>query len=204
VARVPNGATVERALTGGMPQTIENMDLVLDRADFTNVKRVVDAVNMAFGRMIATPLDGKSVRLALPVEYQSRPVEFIAAVEAVSVEIDSRARVVVNERTGTVVIGSEVRLSPVSISHGNLSIQVETKFEVSQPNPLAQGDTVVVPDQKVSAQEDKSNFVTLDPGATVQDLIVALNSLGVTPRDTIAILEVLKAAGALQAELEIL
>jgi flagellar P-ring protein precursor FlgI len=149
-------------------------------------------------------LDGKSVRLALPVEYQSRPVEFIAAVEAVSVEIDSKARVVVNERTGTVVIGSEVRLSPVSISHGNLSIQVETKFEVSQPNPLAQGDTVVVPDQKVSAQEDKSNFVTLDPGATVQDLIVALNSLGVTPRDTIAILEVLKAAGALQAELEIL
>jgi flagellar P-ring protein precursor FlgI len=204
VGRIPNGATVERAVLIGLPQTVETLDLVLDRGDFTNVKRVVDALNMAFGRAIANPLDGKTVRLALPAEYQNRPVDFIAAVEAVSVEVDAKARVIVNERTGTVVIGSEVTLLPVSIAHGNLSIQVETKLDVSQPDPFSQGQTVVVPEQKVTAQEQKSNFVTLTKGATVDDLIRTLNALGVTPRDTVAILEALKAAGALQAELEII
>jgi len=204
VGRIPNGGSVEKSVVTGLPQTIESMDLILERGDFTNAKRVVDALNMAFGRAIASAMDAKSVRLSLPTEYQNRPVEFIAAVEAVSVEVDTKARVVVNERNGTIVIGSDVTLSPVSISHGNLSIQIETKLEVSQPQPFGQGQTVVVPDQKVTAQEQKSNFVTLNRGATVDDLIRALNALGVTPRDTIAILESLKAAGALQAELEIL
>ena len=123
----------------------------------------------------------------------------------ISVDVDAKAKVVVNERTGTVIIGSEVTISPVSISHGNLSISIETQFNVSQPQPLAPGgQTVVVPEQKVTAQEQKSSFVTLGRGATVDDLIRSLNALGVTPRDTIAILEALKTAGALQAELEIL
>jgi flagellar P-ring protein FlgI len=204
VGRIPNGAMVERSVVIGLPQNVDTMELVLDHVDFTNTKRVVDAVNMAFGRMIASPMDGKSVRLALPPDYRDRPVEFISAVENVSVEVDAKARVVVNERTGTVVIGSDVTLSPVSIAHGNLSIQVETKLNVSQPGAFSQGQTVVTPEQKVTAQEQKSNFVTLNKGATVDDLIRALNALGVTPRDTIAILEVLKSAGALQAELEIL
>lgn len=204
VGRIPNGAMVERSVLTGLPQNIETMELILDRVDFTNVKRVVDALNMAFGRLIATPMDGKSVRLDLPVDYRNRPVEFISAVESVSVEVDAKARVVVNERTGTVVIGSDVTLLPVSIAHGNLSIQIETKLNVSQPDAFSQGQTVVTPEQKVTAQEQKSNFVTLNKGATVDDLIRALNSLGVTPRDTIAIIEALKAAGALQAELEII
>jgi flagellar P-ring protein precursor FlgI len=204
VGRIPNGAMVERSVVTGLPQNLETMELILDRVDFTNVKRVVDAINMAFGRSIATPLDGKSVRLALPADYRNRPVEFISAVESISVEVDAKARVVVNERTGTVVIGSDTTLLPVSIAHGNLSIQVETKLNVSQPDPLSQGQTVVTPEQKVTAQEQTSNFVTLTRGATVDDLIRALNALGVTPRDTIAILEALKAAGALQAELEII
>jgi flagellar P-ring protein precursor FlgI len=204
VGRIPNGATVERAVVTGLPQVVETMELVLDRVDFTNAKRVVDALNEAFGRKIASPLDGKSVRLILPPDYQDRPVDFIATVEMVSVEVDAKARVVVNERTGTVVIGSDVTLAPVSIAHGNLSIQIETKLEVSQPGAFSPGETVVVPDQRVTAEEQKSNFVTLERGATVDDLIRALNALGVTPRDTVAILEVLKAAGALQAELEIL
>jgi flagellar P-ring protein FlgI len=118
--------------------------------------------------------------------------------------VDSKARVVVNERTGTVVIGADVTLLPVSIAHGNLSIQVETKLNVSQPDAFSPGQTVVTPEQKVTAQEQKSNFVTLNKGATVDDLIRALNALGVTPRDTIAILEALKSAGALQAELEVI
>ena len=205
VGRVPNGANVERTVVGGFPQTIDTLELVLDHADFTTVKRATDALNTSFGRPIAIPVDGRSIRLAVPADYQQRPIEFMSAIEAVAVDVDSKAKVVVNERTGTVIIGSDVTISPVSISHGNLSISIETQFNVSQAQPLAQGgQTVVVPEQKVTAQEQKSNFVTLGRGATVDDLIRALNALGVTPRDTIAILEGLKTAGALQAELEIL
>jgi flagellar P-ring protein FlgI len=204
VGRIANGATVERPVVSGLPQTVDTLDLELDRTDFTNVGRVAQAVNTAFGRPIASPLDGRSVRLSLPPDYRQRPVDFIAAVEAVSVDMDSKAKVVVNERTGTVIIGSDVTISPVSIAHGNLSIQIETQFNVSQPQPLSQGQTVVIPDQRVKAQEQKNNFVTLGKNATVEDLIRALNALGVTPRDTIAILEALKSAGALQAELEII
>ena len=205
VGRVPNGANVERTVVGGFPQTIDTLELVLDHADFTTVKRATDALNTSFGRPIAIPVDGRSIRLAVPADYQQRPIEFMSAIEAVAVDVDSKAKVVVNERTGTVIIGSDVTISPVSISHGNLSISIETQFNVSQAQPLAQGgQTVVVPEQKVTAQEQKSNFVTLGRGATVDELIRALNALGVTPRDTIAILEGLKTAGALQAELEIL
>ena len=204
VGRIPNGATVERAVTAGMPEVVQILELVLDRADFTNATRVTEALNSAFGATIARPLDSRSVRLTLPPDYQRRPIEFIARVEAVSVEMDTKARVVVNERTGTVVIGSLVRIAPVSISHGNLSIRIETQFDVSQPQGFSQGQTVVVPQQQVTVEEDQSGFVTLGDGATVDDLISALNALGVTPRDTIAILEALKVAGALQAQLEII
>jgi flagellar P-ring protein precursor FlgI len=204
VGRIPSGAMVERPVAVGLGQAVENMDLVLDRLDFTTIKRVTDALNMAFGQTIAIPLDGRSVRLVVPPDYRNRPVDFIANVEAVSVQVDTKARVVMNERTGTVVIGSDVTLAPVSISHGNLSIQIETRFSVSQPQPFGQGQTVIVPEQAVRAEEQKSNFVTLSRGATVDDLVRALNALGVTPRDTVAILEALKAAGALQAELEVI
>src|SRR5205823_3268459 len=205
VGRIPNGANVERAVLTGLPQTVESLELVLDRADFTTVRRAADALNTSFGGPIASPIDARSIRLAVPANYQQRPVDFMSAVEAVTVDVDSKAKVVVNERTGTVIIGSDVSIAPVSIAHGNLSISIETQFNVSQAQPLAQGgQTVVTPEQKVTAQEQKSNFVTFNKGATVDELIRALNALGVTPRDTIAILEALKAAGALQAELEII
>ena len=204
VGRIPNGATVEREVLTGLPQVSETMELVLDRADFTNARRVMDAINEAFGQSIATAMDSRSVRLQVPSDFRQRPVEFMATVEAVTVDVDTRARVVINERTGTVIIGSDVTISPVSIAHGNLSIQINTQFEVSQPRAFSDGQTVVVPEQQVTAEEQRSNFVTLANGATVQDLIQALNSLGVTPRDTIAIVEALKTAGALQADLEIM
>ena len=205
VGRIPNGAIVEKAVVNGLPQTVETMELVLDRSDFTTVKRAVEAINAGFGGTIASAMDGRSIRLMLPAEYRQRPIDFMSAVEAVAVDVDSKAKVVVNERTGTVIIGSDVTIAPVSIAHGNLSISIETQFNVSQPQPMAPGgQTVVVPDQRLTAQEQKSNFVTLSRGATVDDLIRALNALGVTPRDTIAILEALKTAGALQAELEII
>jgi flagellar P-ring protein precursor FlgI len=195
---------VERSVTVGLPQSVETMDLILDQMDFTTSVRVAAAINASFGGPIASPLDGRSVRLTLPVDYQTRAPDFMSTVENVTVQVDSKARVVVNERNGTVVIGSDVRLSPVSIAHGNLSIQIETQFDVSQPAPFSQGQTTTVPQTAVKADEQKSSFVTLNSGATVDDLIKALNALGVTPRDTIAILEAVRAAGALQAELEIL
>jgi flagellar P-ring protein precursor FlgI len=205
VGRIPNGATVEREVASTLPQSVETMELVLDRADFTNVKRVTDALNTSFGVVIASAVDGRSIRLTLPADYKQRVVDFIAAVESVTVDTDAKARVVVNERTGTVIIGSDVVISPVSIAHGNLSIQIETTYQASQPQPFSTGGTtVVVPEPKLTAQEQKNNFVTLAKGATVEDLIRGLNALGVTPRDTIAILEALKSAGALQAELEIM
>ncbi len=204
VGRVPNGASVERTVLTGLPQTVDTLELVLDRMDFTTVRRVADGINATFGRPIAIAVDGRSVRLSVPADFQTRPVEFMSSIEAVSIDVDTKARVIVNERTGTVIIGSDVTIAPVSIAHGNLSIQIETQFTVSQPAPFSQGQTVVAPEQKVTAQEQKSNFVTLNRGATVDDLIRALNGLGVTPRDTIAILEALKAAGALQAELEVI
>jgi flagellar P-ring protein precursor FlgI len=205
VARIPSGATVEREVVAGLPQSIEIMELILDRSDFTTVRRATEALNNSFGRTIAIPMDGRSIRLELPPDYQRRPIDFMSAVEAVTVDVDTKAKVVINERTGTVIIGSEVTIAPVSISHGNLSISIETHFNVSQAQPFAQGgQTVVVPEQRVTAEEQKSNFVTLGRGATVDELIRALNGLGVTPRDTIAILEALKAGGALQAELEII
>ena len=205
VGRIPNGGVVERAVLAGIPQSVETMELVLDRVDFTTVKRAVEALNLTFGGPIASPVDGRSILLTLPRDYRARPIDFMSAVEAVAVDVDAKAKVVVNERTGTVIIGSDVTISPVSIAHGNLSISIETQFSVSQPQPFAPGgQTVIVPDQRVNAQEQKSNFVTLGRGATVDDLIRALNALGVTPRDTIAILEALKAGGSLQAELEII
>src|SRR5438094_7860580 len=171
VGRIPNGANVERAVVAGMPQIVDTLELVLDRSDFTTVKRASEALNTNFGREIASPVDGRSIRLAVPADYQHRPVDFMSAVEAVTVEIDTKAKVVVNERTGTVIIGSDVTISPVSISHGNLSISIETQFNVSQAQPLAQGgQTVVVTEQKVTAQEQKSNVVTLGRGATVDEL----------------------------------
>jgi len=204
VGRVPNGGMVERGVTAVGPQTVESLDLVLDQMDFTNVGRVVGAINESFGGPIASALDGVSVRMSVPPDFQKHWVEFISQVENVSVQVDTKAKVVVNERTGTVVIGSDVTIAPVSISHGSLSIQIETQFDVSQPLPYSRGQTTTVPNTSVRADEQKSNFVTISKGATVDDLIRALNALGVTPRDTIAILEAIKAAGALQAELEVI
>jgi flagellar P-ring protein precursor FlgI len=204
VGRIPNGGVVEREVLTGLPQSAEKMELILDRADFTNARRVAEAINETFGQPIASALDSRSVRLLVPAEFRQRPVEFMATVESVSVEVDTRARVVINERTGTVVMGSHMSISAVSIAHGNLSIQVNTQFQVSQPRPFSQGETTVVPQQQVQTEEQRSSFITLNNNATVQDLIQALNALGVTPRDTIAILEALKTAGALQADVEIM
>jgi flagellar P-ring protein FlgI len=130
--------------------------------------------------------------------------EFIAGIEALEVDVDRPAKVIVNERTGTIVMGKQVRVSPVAIMHGNLTVEIQTILQVSQPQPLAQGTTQVVPQQTATSAEEKARNLVLKEGATVEQLVQALSSIGSTPRDIIAILQSLRAAGALEADLEVI
>jgi flagellar P-ring protein precursor FlgI len=144
------------------------------------------------------------VTVAIPDSYASSRINFIAELEAIRVEADRPARVVINERTGTIVMGKEVTVSPVAIMHGNLSVEIQTSFAVSQPAPFSQGATQVVPQVGVGVKEEQARNIVLKQGATVEELVRALMSIGSTPRDVIAILQNLKSAGALEADLEVI
>ena len=206
VGRIAAGALVER----GAPSVAPTADfrLQLRRADFTTAARIAAAVNKAFAKepdTLATAENSAVVRVHTPPAYVTRPVEFIAQVEALTLEADRAAKVIVNERTGTIVMGKEVRIAPVAILHGNLTVEIQTTLTVSQPAPLSKGgETVVVPQTEVAAKEEKARNVILKDGATIEELVRALTAIGSTPRDIIAILQSLRAAGALDAELEIL
>jgi len=140
-----------------------------------------------------------------PKSYSSRPVEFVSELENLSIEADRVAKIIINERTGTIIMGKDVKISGASILHGSLTVQVETALEVSQPTALSSGgQTTVIPKVAVAVKEEKARNITLKPGATVEELVRSMMSIGSTPRDVIAILQSLKAAGAIEAELEII
>jgi len=203
VARGPNTAIVERAAPSVAPSGV--VRLQLRQSDFTTSSRIVAAVNKKFASDKAAKAENAGlIAIPVPPEYATRTIEFIAELENLVVEPDRPARVVINERTGTIVIGKDVRVAPVAILHGNLSIEIQTTFTVSQPNPLSQGTTEVVPQTNVVAKEDKARSLVLKQGATVEELVRALASIGSTPRDVIAILQNLKSAGALEAEVEVI
>jgi len=204
VGRSPNGATVERPAPSVAPKNL--VRLQLRQSDFTTSARIVDAVNKKFSASspLAHAENSGLVTVPVPPEFSARTMEFMSQLENLVVEADSAARVVVNERTGTIVLGKEVRISPVAILHGNLSVEVQTVEMVSQPNPLSAGTTEVVPQTTVSAKEEKARTVVLKQGATVEELVRALSAIGSTPRDIIAILQSLRSAGALEAELEVM
>jgi flagellar P-ring protein precursor FlgI len=205
VGRVPNGAIVERAAPSLAPKG--SVRLQLRQPDFTTAARVAAAVNKSFGsaaKPVAQAENAALIRVEIPADYAARPTEFVAELERLSVEADRPARVVVNERTGTIVMGKEVRISPVAIMHGNLTVEIETSFAVSQPAPLSSGTTEVVPQVGVGIKEEKARNLVLKQGATVEELVRALTSIGSTPRDIIAILQSLRGAGALEAELEVI
>jgi flagellar P-ring protein precursor FlgI len=201
VGRVPNGASVER--TAPTVQPGPQMRLQLRQADYTTAARIVEVINKRFGPVSRADNSGL-ITVAPPAEYASRGVEFISEMERLSVEADRVARVVVNERTGTIVIGKDVKVSPVAILHGNLNIEIETTLNTSQPQGLSQGQTTVTPQVSVGIHEEKARNLVLKQGATVEELVKALMSIGSTPRDIIAILQNLKNAGALEAELEVM
>jgi flagellar P-ring protein precursor FlgI len=203
VGRVPNGGLVEKEVEVDIAGKTQ-LTLVLRNSDFTSASRAVHVINDSVGRSVAAAVDGRTISIKIPEDYTNRVVEFMAMIENAKMDVDFPARVVVNERTGTIVLGKEVKIASVSIIHGTLSLQVGTILEVSQPSPLSQGKTAVVPQTTLSAQEDKARAVTLRDGASVEEVVRALNSIGASPRDIIAILQAIKASGALQAELEII
>ncbi|MBV9443039.1 MAG: flagellar basal body P-ring protein FlgI [Acidobacteriaceae bacterium] len=204
VGRIPNGIVVERpAPSVAIGSTIH---LQLKDADFTTAARVAEAVNRRFGTggAIAHADNSALVTVNLPQEFASRPTEFVSEIERLSAEPDRIARVVVNERTGTVVLGKDVRIAPVAIMHGNLTVEVQTVNTVAPPGPFSSAPAEVVPQTTVTAKDEKARNVVLKDGATVEELVKALAAIGSTTRDVIAILENLRAAGALDAELDVI
>ncbi len=202
--RVPNGALVERELPNTLTgKSVLNMNLNV--ADFTTASRIVTAVNDKFKSAVAASSDPGSVTLTLPEEYANRAVEFVAALERLEVRPDLQAKVVLNERTGTIVMGENVRISTVAVTHGSLSLVIKETPQVSQPAPFSKtGETKVVPRTDLKVEEENRRLLVLQEGASIGDVVRALNLLGVTPRDLISILQAVKAAGALQAELSII
>ncbi|UFS72405.1 flagellar basal body P-ring protein FlgI [Geomonas sp. RF6] len=200
---VPGGALVEREL----PNVLANhnaLRLNLRQSDFTTASRVAAAVNEHFRGGVASLTDPGSVQITLPDAYRGRTVEFVAELERLEVNPDVEARVVMNERTGTIVMGENVRISTVAVSHGNLTVVVKESPRVSQPPALSSGTTKVVPNTSLKVTEERASLSLIREGANLGDVVRALNALGVTPRDLIGIMQAIKAAGALNAELTVI
>ena len=203
VGRVVQGASVEREIPFNLNQA-DSLTLALNKPDFTTATRVAQSINAAVGNVARTQ-DSGSIQVAVPPAFVGNIPALIAAIETLSVTPDNVSRVVINERTGTVIMGEGVRISTVAIAHGNLSVEIRTSFNVSQPMPFSEtGRTVVTPDTQTSVREGRAPLQIVSSGVSIGDVVRALNALGVTPRDLISILQALKAAGALQAELEII
>ena len=199
VGRVPQGAIVERDVETQLGDR-SSVALLLRTPDFTTAGRVAEAINESFGN-VAEAEDASRIRVALPAQYASSPAAFIAKLETLQVVPDATARVVVNERTGTVVMGGNVRISPVAVAHGNLTVRVTENANVVQPNAFSGGETATEARTDIQANESAGQFVTVPANTTVKDLADALNAIGATPRDVIAILQAVKEAGALHGEL---
>jgi flagellar P-ring protein FlgI len=203
VGRIARGATVEREILVKLNGK-DHLTISLNDADFTTVKRVSQAIDQAVGEGATSLLDSKTLRLNIPEQWRANVPMLIADIESIEVEPDMVARIVVNEKTGTVVIGENVKISTVAVSHGNLSIEIRESQEVSQPNPLSQGQTVSTPETSIEIQEEKKHLIVVPRNMTIGELVRGLNAIGVSPRDMITIFQSIKAAGALQAELVIL
>ena len=202
--RIPGGATVEKVV----PTSFGNSDSItlnLREGDFTTAKRVADAINKAIGMGAAEPIDASSIRVSAPADPAQR-VNFVASIENVEVRPgEAVARVIVNSRTGTVIINSAVRVSPAAVSHGNLVVTISENPQVSQPAPFARGRTVVTPQSDVQvSQEGGNRMFVFRPGVSLDALVRAVNQVGAAPGDVVAILDALKRAGALRAELVVI
>jgi flagellar P-ring protein precursor FlgI len=202
VGRIPNGGIVERkSPTIALGNKIR---LQLDRADFDTATRIVVALNNQFGS-VAHADNSALITVEVPESYQREPTAFVAELERITVDTDRAGKIVVNERTGTIIMGKQVHIAPVAIMQGNLTVEIQTTQEVSQPNALSSGgSTQVVPQVDLNVKQDMAKNLMLKDGATVEELVQALTSIGSNPRDIISILQNLKSAGALEADLEVI
>jgi flagellar P-ring protein precursor FlgI len=205
--RVTAGVLLERAVPSSIISHEGLVRINLDRPDFTTAKRISEAINQSSLNVTAHSMSPGFITVRIPEGFRSNPVAFVSALESIEIAPDQPARIVVNERTGTVIISRDVRIAPVAVAHAGLHITVKTEQRVSQPNPFGRGDTRVVPDTQVTVKEPEARqLVSLPGGAGValNEIVQALNILGVTPRDLIAVFEALREAGALQAELVVM
>lgn len=204
VGRIVGGALIEREIASNFNQR-ESLTLALHAPDFTTATRVAHAINSAFGDTLAHAPDAGTINVRVPDLYRGRSVELVALIENLGVTPDMISKVIINERTGTVIMGENVRISTIAIAHGNLSIEVNKQDNVSQPLPFSRGgQTVVTSDRTMQVQEGHNPLFLVESGVSIGEVVRALNALGVSPRDLIAIFQALKAAGALQAELQII
>ncbi len=203
VGRVLSGAIIEREVPNAFNDQ-ENLMFSLHNPDFNTAARVVETINAQFAQPIARAEDAGTIEIRIPDQYLGNTVPLLASLSTLEVEPDNDAKVVINERTGTVVMGEQVRISTIAIAHGNLSIVVKEEADVSQPLPLSRGQTVVSPNTRLDVQEDANQLMVVPKGVSIGQVVKALNALGVTPRDLIAIFQAIKAAGALQADLEVI
>ncbi len=203
VGRVPGGGMVQVARRTAMAPTDE-LRLALHSPDFVSAGRIARAINMELGADRAQVSDAGTVVIRVPAEYRATLPDLVARLEPLPIAVDTMARVVINERTGTVVLGGDVRIGPAAVAHGNLSVRIATQYNVSQPTEFSAGQTVVTPQTQVKVDQETRQLIALEEGTTLSDVVRALNTLGVTPRDIIAIMQALKAAGALRAEVVIL
>jgi len=199
VGTIINGALVERSIPA-MIVSDEHLELLLRDPDFTSASRVASALNAKFP-CSSVAVDSTTVRVGIPKTWTDSSVDFISEIESVEIMPDVPARVIINERTGTIVATARIHISNCAVSHGNVTISIASTQDVSQPNALSQGTTKVTSHTDVAIKEDKGSFVTLPELPTVEKVAAALNALGVTPRDMMAMFEAMKQAGALQAEL---
>jgi len=201
--RIPDGALIEREVPFVFGEQSE-LNYRLKNSDFTTVSRMTKAVNQYFGGQYARSLDAGQMQVQVPPAYRDQVVEFVSELERLDVIPDTLARIVVNEKTGTIVMGDGVRISTVAVSHGNLNLVISEKELVSQPDPFSEGETVVSPETQISVAEEEGNLVVLEQGVSIGDVASALNAIGATPRDLIAIFQAIKASGALYADLVVL
>lgn len=205
VGRIANGAMVERNVPVDLGAS-GALQYQLNNADFTTAASIADTINAKYGAEVAFAHDSGTVSIAIPEQFKQHVVDFVAEIEGLKIAADSVARVVVNERTGTIVMGQDVRLSTVAVSHGNLSLIIDERTEVVQPNPFGDGQTVETPrtDMALIQEQGQLTVLNMNTDVSIGDIAAALNAIGATPRDLIAIFQAIKAAGSMHGELIIL
>jgi flagellar P-ring protein precursor FlgI len=203
VGRIANGGIIEREIDFALNR-LAQVRLALRNPDFTTAKRIASAINDYIGTATAEPLDPSTVQLSVPKQYAGNVVALLTEIEQLQIEPDLAAKIIIDERSGIIVMGRDVRVSMVAVAQGNLTVTISESAQVSQPAPFSRGRTTTVPRTRVGVQEDGRKLALVNEGVSLQQLVDGLNALGIGPRDLITILQAIKAAGAIQADIEVM